>query len=60
MFVLPASSGPFPVILKQVLANIYINVQLHWRPGLKSVALKIASPYREEGIINELDDIEPF
>lgn len=47
-------------LTKQVLANIYINVQLHWRTGLKSVALKIASPYREEGIINEPDDIKPF
>jgi hypothetical protein len=47
-------------LTRQVLANIYINAQLHWRTGFKIVALKIVSPYREEGIINELDDIKPF
>jgi hypothetical protein len=47
-------------LTKQVLANIYINVQLQWKTDIKCIALKIASPYREEGIINELEDIKPF
>jgi hypothetical protein len=47
-------------LTKQLLANIYMNVQVHWRTGFKCVALKIVSPYREEGIINELNDIKPF
>jgi hypothetical protein len=47
-------------LTRQVLANNYINVQPRWRTGLKSVALKIAWAYREEGIINEPDDIKLF
>jgi hypothetical protein len=52
--------GSAGVLKKQVLANIFINVQIKWRPQIKCIALKIASPYREEGIISVVDDIKPF
>jgi hypothetical protein len=47
-------------LTKKVLANICINMEIKWKSGIKCVALKIVSPFREEGIVNELNDMKPF
>lgn len=45
---------------KSVVASIFIKLETQWKTGIECVQLEQASSYRERGLINKIEDIQPF
>ncbi len=45
---------------KDILINIFLNMEMRWRKNVKMVALQIYSEYTESSFPTQLSDIKPF
>lgn len=45
---------------KSVYMGIFLKLEVHWKKDMQCIQIKLASAYREQGIINTLSDVEPI